>query len=123
MIGTEAGTVKAWAVRRLPEGQQWDGDRIRRISGSPTNWRIDAAEEPQLVEVEDRGNPDLNPQLRERVGMRTGEKRSIYLSQRDFERYGYSDGCTGCRDLASGKKRKSSTVAPHNAACRSRMDE
>ena len=54
LIGTESGTVKAWAIRRLPEGQQWDGERIRRISGPPMNWRKDAAEEPQLVEVEDQ---------------------------------------------------------------------
>ena len=123
LIGTASGTVKAWAIRRLPEGQQWDGERIRQIVGSPKNWRIDAPEEPQLVEIEDRSDPELNPQLRDRVGMRTGEKRSIYLSQKDFEKYGYSDGCPGCRDLASGKKRKNRTVAPYNVACRSRMDE
>ena len=100
-----------------------DSSRIRRIVGTPRNWRLDAAEEPQLVEIEDRGNPANAPQLRDRIGMRTGEKRSIYLSQKDFERHGFSDGCPGCRDLASGKKRKNSTVAPHNVARRGRMDE
>lgn len=122
MIGTASGTVKAWVIWRLPDGQQWDGDRISQIAGSPNNWRLDATEERQLVEGEDRESPELNRQLRARVGMRTGEKRSIYLSKRDFERYGYSDWCPGCRDIASGKKRKDSAVAPHNVACWRRMD-
>ena len=28
----------------------------------------------------------------------------MYLSRKDFERHGYSDGCVGCRVIASGKK-------------------
>ena len=46
LIGTAEGIVKSWAIRRLPEGQLWDG-----IKGSPTNWRLDAGEDSQLVEV------------------------------------------------------------------------
>ncbi|MDA8582622.1 hypothetical protein N9L68_00285 [bacterium] len=41
--------VRSFAVRTLPEGQQWDGDRLRQIAGSPMNWRLDASDEPQLV--------------------------------------------------------------------------
>ena len=39
LIATDEGIVKTWGVRRLPEGQQWDGDRIRSIKGSPTSSR------------------------------------------------------------------------------------
>ena len=46
----------------------------------------------------------------------------MYLSRKDFTNYGYTDGCTGCRDLASGKKRAGSFPSPHNVACRKRME-
>ena len=78
---------------------------VKNIKGSPTNWRLDASEDSQLVEVEDRGNPKLNPELTEKVGQRVGERKAMYLSREDFERHGFTDGCIGCRDIASGKKK------------------
>ena len=68
IIATDTGIVKAWAVRRLPEGQQWDDERIKNIKGSPNNWRLGASAEPQLVEVEDRHDPALNPPQESRAG-------------------------------------------------------
>ena len=35
LIATVEGVIKAWGIRRLPEGQQWDGQRIKSIKGSP----------------------------------------------------------------------------------------
>ena len=35
IIATAMGIVKAWAVRRLPAGQQWDDERIKNINGVP----------------------------------------------------------------------------------------
>ena len=32
MVGTSRGVIKSWAIRRLPEGQQWDGEN-GRITG------------------------------------------------------------------------------------------
>ena len=109
-------------IKRLPLDQQWDDERIKGIKGSPNNWKLDAGIEPQLVEIEDRRNPELDPSHESRAGTRVGEKRSIYLSRKDFNSHGYTDGCTGCRDLASGKQRAGSFISPHNAACRKRME-
>ena len=53
---------------------------MKNMVWSPENWRLDASEEPQLVELEDWNNPELNPEIRERVGHRKGERRSMYLS-------------------------------------------
>ena len=69
--------------------------------------------------------PKLNPELAGRVGRRT-----FRLSCLDFERHGFMDGCFGCRDISSGKKRtrekngerKKGYIAPHNVACRRRME-
>ena len=70
LVGTEKGIVKAWAIRRMADGQQEDGDMVRNIKGSPTNWKLDASEDRQLVEMEDRNDPALNPDL-EKSGRET----------------------------------------------------
>ena len=89
---------------------------VGRVKGSPTHWRLDASEDPEMVEEEDKEYPQLNLQLRERVGSRTGESRSMYLSRRDFEVHGFTDGCVGCRNIANGKRRRGSFLSPHNLA-------
>ena len=58
-MGTSRGVIKSWAIRRLPEGQQWDGEMVRNMVGSPENWKLDASEELQLVELEDKDEPEL----------------------------------------------------------------
>lgn len=71
LLSTESGVVKAYAARRLPSGQQWDGERIRGIQGSPTNWKLDATVEPHMVELEDQWETGLDPRLENRVGSRS----------------------------------------------------
>ncbi|MDA8584017.1 hypothetical protein N9L68_07270, partial [bacterium] len=117
-----SGDREALAIRRMPEGQQWDGDRVKRIRGSSLIGDWAPARNFKMVEIEDKSNPELNPLLEGRVGQRTGEKKAKYPLSRDFENNGYKDGCIGCRDVASGKKRAGSFISPHNSACRRRMD-
>ena len=76
---------------------------MRRIKGSPKDWRIDANEDPQLVELEDGVLLEVGVPLEAPSGQRAGEKRSMYLRKADFERYGFTDGCPGCRDIAIGR--------------------
>ena len=40
LIGTLDGVVKAYAIRRLAEVGQWDGEFLKAIQGSPTNWKL-----------------------------------------------------------------------------------
>ena len=61
----------------MPEEQQWDGGLVKNMIGSPENWRLDSSEEPQLVEPEDKNDPELNPELREKVGHRKGEREGL----------------------------------------------
>ena len=56
-------------------------------------------------------------------GSRTGEMRSIYLKRSDFEKYGHTDGCPGCQDMATQRPGPSSGWAAHTSACRKRMEE
>ena len=32
------------------EGEQWDGEMIKNIKGSPKDWRLDVSEDQQMVE-------------------------------------------------------------------------
>ena len=52
---------------------------------------------------------------------RKGEKKSMYLSRGDFSRHGDTDGCVGCRVIASGKQGR--TGVAHSRACRRRLEE
>ena len=50
LVADEEGVRKMWAVRRLPQEQQWDGEWIRKIKGSPNIWKIDAGPEEDTKE-------------------------------------------------------------------------
>ena len=93
---------------------------MREIKGSPTDCKLDATEVRDLVEQEDRRMVGLDPGLESRVGSRAGERRAMYLSKKDFVDHGFTGGCTGCRDLATGKRTQ---IALHTAACRKRMED
>ena len=56
------------------------------------------------------------------MGTRAGEKRSLYLKKEDFVKYGFTPGCRGCMDIASGKQRAVEDLAPHTRSCRCRME-
>ena len=44
--------------------------------------------------------------------------RGVYLKKEDFEKYGYTDGCEGCRRLRPGGMQ----LCPHTHACRVRIE-
>ena len=119
LIATEEGIVKAYAVRRVPSEQRWDGARVAQVRGSPANWKLDASAESELIELDDGSRLEQAGQPDGRVGSRTGERRSMYLSRTNFSVHGHTDGCPGCRDIATKKRGQ---MAPHTAACRKRMD-
>ena len=35
LVGTKSGVVRAYAVRRMPEGERWDGHFIKELKGTP----------------------------------------------------------------------------------------
>ena len=80
MVAAGNGIENAWATRRLLAGQQEDGERMRKSKGSPTNRKVDATEDSQLLEVENNDDPMLNQDLGRQIGRRSGKKRSRYLS-------------------------------------------
>ena len=49
LVGTTDGVVKAYAIRRLHDADQWDGEYLKAIRGSPMDWQLDCGSEPQMV--------------------------------------------------------------------------
>ena len=82
LIGTPDGVVKAYAIRRLAEVDQWDGEFLKEIKGSPTNWKLDCSPEPQMVEIDDSEAPGGEAIEAPRVNPRVGEKRSVYSPEK-----------------------------------------
>ena len=35
LVGTKDGVVRAWTVRRMPEGERWDAEAITEMQGTP----------------------------------------------------------------------------------------
>ena len=76
-----------------------------------------------MLELEDREVPGGEIVEAPGENPRVGEKSSIYITWKDFRTHGYTLGCQGCLDIASGRPGPTSALAPHTKACRSRMNE
>ncbi|MDA8583909.1 hypothetical protein N9L68_06730 [bacterium] len=106
-------------MRRLLVEEQWDSERVSRIRGSPKSWERDAGEYSHDIHLE--GDEDHRDEV-EFLPPAThqGEKKPMYHSKRDFNIHGYTDGCVGCRTIASGVQGR--TGVPHSQGCRWRME-
>ena len=93
-----------------------------RSMGSPKNWKIDAGQEEEVGNEQRQGFEDEEEFSEIPMGTRTGDRRSLYLRKNDFSKYGFTPGCRGCMDVASGKQRAMEALAPHTRACRSRFE-
>ena len=109
-------------AEHIVEAVQKTVRQARKKARAPAASTFLPAIEDKADVMGDRNDPALNPDLGIQVGRRTGERRSMYLSRHDFEKHGYTDGCRGCLDLASGKPRAGSFLSPHSAACRRQME-
>ena len=36
LIGTESGVIRAWTIRRMPEGERWNADATSNMQGAPS---------------------------------------------------------------------------------------
>lgn len=77
-------------------------------AGADIPIRVNVAPDDPLAEVE---------RMRKSRATETSG-RSVYLKKEDFEQFGYTDGCEGCRRMRSGGLRHKN----HTPACRRRME-
>ena len=50
LVSDAHGVRHVWAIRTLIEDQQWDGERLKGIKGSPNTWKLDAGPGKALLE-------------------------------------------------------------------------
>ena len=111
LIGTRTGVVKAWTVRRKPQDARWDADLIKSIKGTPQRWSEEEPGEERPIEV---AVEELDDEEHDQLAdIKSGERKSMYLKKSDFERHCLSEGCEGCRKIASGKP----APYPHTRVC------
>ena len=84
-------------IRRVPESERWDADSILQVRATP--WSPDGSDNAFDIEVEPRAPGEV---LMENKVARTCLRRA------DFEQWGLSEGCPGCRYLRTGQKETTS---------------
>ena len=117
LVGTEEGTVRAWAVKRLTEEERWGGKMVKSIKGTPArpNPNGPGSDIPIRIFV-----PSSGVAFKEGPPARSdGAPKRTDLKKEDFNRHGYSDNCEGCRRLGTGGIGQRA----HTAECRKRREK
>ena len=50
-IGTKDGVIRTYNIKRLPEGERWDGDMVQDMKGTPQKPNPMLAGEEAVIEV------------------------------------------------------------------------
>ena len=113
--------MRCRSVKRRPEVNKWDAEKIRNIVASP---RIPNPEDPSRpdFDIDETRLPSLAV-LAEDVGSAQGRlvsellRRDFGITKRMLERYDYTAECLGCNAALSNKPRRE-----HNKECRERIE-
>ena len=118
LIGTDEGVVRTYTVKRKPEGERWSSEKIKSMKGTPhrpdpnkpgthipIRVTFDGPEEGEVLKTE---------APRKEVG------RRMNISAAILRKYGFSDGCDGCRYHRTGIQDPNARK-PHSEACRERI--
>ena len=119
VVVTEQGmaikTRSANIRRRIPVSERWDADRtlgIRAVPRSP-----EGSDNAFDIQVGMERPAEMVPRDPGEVLMENKVART-YLRKADFEQWGLSEGCPGCRCLRTGQGRQQA----HSEACRRRIE-
>ena len=99
----------------MPESERWDAGRILEMRATP--WSPDGSDNAFDTQVGMERPAEMVPQDPGEVLMENKVART-YLRRADFEQWGLSEGCPGCRYLGTGQGRQQA----HSEACRKRIE-
>ena len=97
VVVTEQGTAiktRSANVRRIPKSERWNADRILGMRATP--WSPDGSDNAFDIRVEMERPAERVPRAPGDVLMENQTART-YLRRADFEQWGLSEGCPGCR--------------------------
>ena len=104
------GTFRTRTVKRLPEEERWDATAIRELIGLP--WDFKSSDAPDAEVVIDKVPEVVPPEPVIEV-----KARRFYVTKKDIDKFGFTQGCGGCTALAKNSKVK----IPHSEGCRNRI--
>ena len=118
LVGTTSGVVRARTIKRRPEPERWSAEQALGVRGVP--WQptpgIDSDRLPTAVRRPPMaGDPDAPVPPCTEPGQIA---RRAKLTKEDFEKYGFTEGCIGCRHT----ERHGKTHYGHNELCRRRIE-
>ena len=115
---TPDGVKRGTRIARMLEHERWD--RVFSVTCIGVPWQLRPVQRnlarPVVPEAEaDQG---VAPVMVTLAASRTDRRR--YVTKRDLVKYGYSDECQACTQLASGMH---NAKVPHDDRCRDRIGE
>ena len=113
VVVTEPGqAVKTHAanVRKIPESERWDADRI--LTMRAVQWSPDGSDKAFDIQVGMERLAEVVPRSPREVLTESKVART-HLLRPDFERWSFSEGCPGCRHLRTGQGGDSKLTAKH----------
>ena len=141
LVMTANGVVKATSIRLRSEDSKWDAEAVKSGRGYP--WRpvphiegshipVHIADDLTVTRAEDEDTrlevqmpqahdaaKDLAEEMERRRMTRRFEEtaRQMKVTEDMIKRYGYSDGCPGCRKIQLGEE----GARAHSQVCRRRV--
>ena len=121
IVGDTDGIFVVVSVRRVPEEERWDAGLLNSIKGTPWQPSPEAGEPTELPEpvVIHPERPDVAAEATV-PAEKASTFRKIYITARDLQTYGYTQGCPACNSSRAGKRLQGTM---HTAQCRKRLEE
>ena len=121
IIGTTGGFVRAYAIKRRSENERWDSEMIKNLKGTPQ--QPDPSKPGLNVPIKINFDPPVEGEfLASDDGPDESQVRRIRrmrITQDMLNKYGYTEGCDGCRYKRAGFREH----REHNPECRARIDK
>ena len=111
VLGTKEGAVRAYAVKRQPHEERWNADWLQGITGTPQ--QPDPNKAGIAIPVRVRHDPPVREPPVPSVE-NLPEARRMRINDAILAKYGYTQGCEGCRFKQAGMKE----TRGHSEVCR-----
>ena len=115
---TPDGVKRGTRIARLMEHERWDHMFSATCAGVPWQLRSDQRNLVRTVVPEAEADQGVVPVVVMPAVPKAGRRR--YVTKRDLVKYGYTDECQACTQLASGMH---NAKVPHDDRCRDRIGE
>ena len=117
LVGTREGVVKAYAIKRQPEDQRWDGELVSEMRGTPQ--QPDPARPGLAIPVRVHFDHTIADQPQAELPNGSRQIRRMRITAAILEQYGFTEDCEGCRYRRAGLWES----RPHSETCRSRIEQ